>query len=185
MSRQNSPTAHKNNWLRNLGQAQRAVFAWTWHRFRAGPTIYRSVRRSQPPQGSFPRSAPGRTRTCDILLRRQMLYPAELRAHRSQELLPARVTARATGRAKRANLTGPDSKRRRLSGDRWGGRRYIGRMADLTTHKSTPACPMTGPHDVRICGLAAARRERSADMNAAIERQIKEEQDRAARRGAS
>jgi len=58
-------------------------------------------------------------------------------------------------------------------------------MADLTTHKSTPACPMTGPHDVRICGLAAARRERSADMNAAIERQIKEEQDRAARRGAS
>jgi hypothetical protein len=25
-------------------------------------------------------SAPGRTRTCDPLLRRQMLYPAELRA---------------------------------------------------------------------------------------------------------
>jgi hypothetical protein len=184
MSRQNSPTAHKNNWLRNLGQAQRAVFAWTWHRFRAGPTIYRSVRRSQPPPGGFPRSAPGRTRTCDILLRRQMLYPAELRAQRSQEPLPARVKARATGRAKRANLIGPDSRRRRLSrGSR--GRRYIGRMADLTTHKSTPECPMTGPHDVRICGLVAARRQRSADMNAAIERQIKEEQDRAARRSAS
>jgi hypothetical protein len=58
-------------------------------------------------------------------------------------------------------------------------------MVELTTHKSTPACPMTGPHDVRICGLVAARRQRSADMNAAIERQLKEEHDRASRRDGS
>jgi hypothetical protein len=30
--------------------------------------------------GPFMDGAPGRTRTCDPLLRRQMLYPAELRA---------------------------------------------------------------------------------------------------------
>jgi hypothetical protein len=56
-------------------------------------------------------------------------------------------------------------------------------MAELTTHKPTAACFMTGPHDVAICGLVAARRRRSAEMNEAIERQRKEEQERAARRG--
>ena len=31
---------------------------------------------------------PGRTRTCDPLLRRQMLYPAELRDHREAAMRP-------------------------------------------------------------------------------------------------
>lgn len=33
---------------------------------------------------------PGRTRTCDPLLRRQVLYPAELRAHSVKKLVGAR-----------------------------------------------------------------------------------------------
>jgi hypothetical protein len=55
-------------------------------------------------------------------------------------------------------------------------------MAELTRHKPTLACPMTGPHDVSICGLVTARQQRSAEMNAALERQLKEEHDREARR---
>ncbi len=62
-------------------------------------------------------------------------------------------------------------------------RGYIGRMVELTTHKPAAECLMTGPHDVAVCGLVAARRRRSAEMNEAIERQLKDEQERAARRG--
>lgn len=51
-------------------------------------------------------------------------------------------------------------------------------MPDLVTHKADQACPMTGPHDPAICGLVAARRRRSAEMNAAMDRQEQEEQER-------
>ena len=69
-----------------------------------------------------------------------------------------------------------------------GGRRnhtrpyILRRMPELITHKADPACPMTGPHDPAICGLVADRHRRSAEMNAAIDRQEKEEQERQSRR---
>ncbi len=52
-------------------------------------------------------------------------------------------------------------------------------MPKLTQHKSSAACPMTAPHDEAICDLVRARHQRSAEMNAAIERQLAEERDRA------
>ena len=55
-------------------------------------------------------------------------------------------------------------------------------MPELITHKADPACPMTGPHDAAICGIVAARHRRSEVMNAAIDRQEKEEQERQSRR---
>lgn len=55
-------------------------------------------------------------------------------------------------------------------------------MPDLVAHKADPACPMTGPHDPATCGLVAARRRRSAEMNAAMDRQEQEEEERRARR---
>lgn len=58
------------------------------------------------------------------------------------------------------------------------GRHYIRRMSDLVTHKADPACPMTGPHDPAVCGLVAARRQRSAEMNAAMDRQVEQEAER-------
>lgn len=54
-------------------------------------------------------------------------------------------------------------------------------MSDLVTHKADPACPMTGPHDPATCGLVAARRRRSAEMNAAMDRQEEEEKERRTR----
>ncbi|HEY6947800.1 MAG TPA: hypothetical protein VI297_03205 [Gemmatimonadales bacterium] len=51
-------------------------------------------------------------------------------------------------------------------------------MPDLVTHKADPACSMTGPHDPASCGLVAARRRRSAEMNAAMDRQEQDEQAR-------
>ncbi len=54
-------------------------------------------------------------------------------------------------------------------------------MPDLVTHKADPACPMTAPHDGANCGLVAARRRRSAEMNAAMDRQEDEEEERRAR----
>jgi hypothetical protein len=55
-------------------------------------------------------------------------------------------------------------------------------MPELIIHKADPACPMTAPHDPAICGLVAGRHRRSAEMNAAIERQEKEEEERQAKR---
>jgi hypothetical protein len=54
-------------------------------------------------------------------------------------------------------------------------------MPDRVTHKADPACPMTGPHDPANCGLVAARRRRSAEMNAAMDRQKQEEEERRVR----
>ena len=54
-------------------------------------------------------------------------------------------------------------------------------MPDLVSHKADPACPMTGPHAPAKCGLVAARRRRSAEMNAAMDRQEQEEEERRAR----
>ncbi len=51
-------------------------------------------------------------------------------------------------------------------------------MPDLITHKADPACPMTAPHDPANCGLVAARRRRSAEMNAAMDRQAQEVTER-------
>jgi hypothetical protein len=55
-------------------------------------------------------------------------------------------------------------------------------MSDLITHKADPACPMTGPHAPAVCGLVAARHRRSAEMNAAMDRQVEQEAERRARR---
>lgn len=38
---------------------------------------------------------------------------------------------------------------------------------------------MTAPHDEAICGIVRGRHARSAEMNAAIERQLAAERDRA------
>ena len=54
-------------------------------------------------------------------------------------------------------------------------------MPDRVAHKADPACSMTEPHDPQICGLVAARRRRSAEMNAAIARQEQEERERESR----
>ena len=54
-------------------------------------------------------------------------------------------------------------------------------MSELVTHKADLACPMTGPHDPANCGLVAARRRRSAEMNAAMDRQQEEEKERRTR----
>ena len=44
---------------------------------------YSSLRQDEGGRGSAERNGtPGRSRTCDLLLRRQALYPAELRAHK-------------------------------------------------------------------------------------------------------
>lgn len=52
-------------------------------------------------------------------------------------------------------------------------------MPKVIQHKATAACPITAPHDESICGIVVARHRRSAEMNAAIERQTAEEQQRA------
>jgi hypothetical protein len=90
-----------------------------------------------------------------------MLYPAELRART------------AAGDPTAGNLT--SSKGEHCFA-------YIRPMPELITHKADPLCPMTGPHDPALCGLVAARHRRSAEMNAAIDRQEREEQERQARR---
>jgi ribosomal protein L18E len=57
-------------------------------------------------------------------------------------------------------------------------------MPETVQHKSHPECSITQPHDPAICGLVTARRQRSAEMNAAIERQLAEEHERERRRKA-
>ncbi|HEU4587378.1 MAG TPA: hypothetical protein VFS11_01925 [Gemmatimonadales bacterium] len=52
-------------------------------------------------------------------------------------------------------------------------------MPKVIQHKPTSACPITAPHDESICGIVVARHRRSAEMNAVIERQTAEEQQRA------
>ena len=54
-------------------------------------------------------------------------------------------------------------------------------MPELITHKATADCIITGPHDPELCGIVRARRQRSAEMQAAIERQLEEERARAGR----
>jgi hypothetical protein len=51
-------------------------------------------------------------------------------------------------------------------------------MPKLIQHKPTAACPITAPHDEAICGIVRTRHHRSAEMNAAIERQTAEERQR-------
>ncbi len=114
-----------------------------------------------------------------------MLYPAELRAQGTVRGLGA-LRCDTRGRLDAAERRKSNPRRRhsrhRCARGRSGGSGYIGRMVEFTTHKPTAACFMTGPHDVALCGLVAARRRRSAEMNEAIEQQRKEEQERAARR---
>lgn len=57
-------------------------------------------------------------------------------------------------------------------------------MPDTVEHKPAAECPMTAPHDPALCGLVQARRRRSEQMNAAIERQRAEERERATGRRA-
>ena len=46
------------------------------------------------PVGLYPRGDPCRTRTCDPLLRRQLLYPAELRSHVEGRFQPSALVLR-------------------------------------------------------------------------------------------
>ncbi|HET7600734.1 MAG TPA: hypothetical protein VFK09_10595 [Gemmatimonadales bacterium] len=57
-------------------------------------------------------------------------------------------------------------------------------MSRLIEHKPTAECQVTAPHDEAICGIVAGRHRRSAEMNAAIERQLEAERERAAMRAA-
>ncbi len=52
-------------------------------------------------------------------------------------------------------------------------------MPEPIIHKPTADCTITGPHDETICGIVQARRRRSAQMQAEIERQLAEERTRA------
>jgi hypothetical protein len=102
-----------------------------------------------------------------------MLYPAELRARgRLHNNLGGGVVA---GNGIRL---APSVPRQAESAVGLGEVAYIRSMPDLVTHKADPACPMTGPHDRADCGLVAARRRRSAEMNAAMDRQQQEEKER-------
>ena len=51
-------------------------------------------------------------------------------------------------------------------------------MTDMVTHKATPECPITQPHEAEGCGFIKARRERQAEGDAAIRRQQEEEKKR-------
>jgi hypothetical protein len=51
-------------------------------------------------------------------------------------------------------------------------------MPEPITHKATPDCVITGPHDPELCGIVQARRRRSAEMQAEIERQLESERAR-------